>query len=129
LKYIKNYLTKSHIFLFLAMLIVFMIWTFLIVDGGLDKGEGHRERVLLTTVGTIAGPFTGAISRNFQGCCLQFSLFLAACCAPILLIGLAVQFLGPTGGKLLCVMRMMLWILGWLAWFMGGIVSFLHALS
>jgi hypothetical protein len=80
-------------------------------------------------VGTITGPFTGAMSRGFQSCCLRFSLTLMAYCAPFLLIGLAVQFIRLPERKWPRVLRMSVWIGGWLVWFLGGILSFGHALS
>ena len=111
------------------MLSVFTLLTFLITSAGVDEGPEHNIRVLQTTIGTFAGPLTGAISRGFQSCCLRFSLTVMAYCAPVLLIGVLMQFIRLSDRKWIRVMRMTLWILSWLVWFMGGILSFLHALS
>ena len=124
-----NNLTRTHAILFAALLALFTVLTYLITDAGVDGGPEHDARVLQTTAGTICGPLTGAISRGFQSCCLRFSLVLTAFCAPLLLIGAAAQFIGPPGGKGLRAARLTLWTAGWLAWFLGGIVSFAHALS
>jgi hypothetical protein len=126
---LKNHLTKSHLITFVVMLGVFMILTFLITSAGVDRGVDYRARVLQTTLGTITGPLTGAISRGFQPCCLKFSLTVMLYCAPVLLIGVLVQFISLPDETWLNVVRMSLWILGWLVWFLGGIVSFAHALS
>jgi len=128
MRYVKNNLTKAHLIVFVAMLVVFTVLTFLITNAGVDDGAEHNTRVFQSTVGTITGPLTGAISRGFQGCCLRFSLTVMAYCAPILLIGAVTQFIGLSDRKWLRVTRMVLWILGWLVWFMGGILSFGHAL-
>lgn len=129
MKYVKNQLTKAHGIVFGILLGIFAVWTFLIVDAGLDTGDEHYARVFITTLGTITGPLTGAISRNFQGCCLRASFQIMTCCAPILGIGLGIQFIGASNGKKIQALRMCFWILGWVVWFGGGIVSFLHALS
>ena len=125
----KNSLTKAHMFVFAFMLAVFMALTFLITNAGVDDGPRHIAFVLLTTLGTITGPLTGAISRGFQGCCLRFSFTVMAYCAPFLLIGVAAQFVRLPERKWLRVTRMCAWTAGWLVWFMGGILSFGHALS
>ena len=67
----KNSLTKAHMFVFAFMLAVFMVLTCLITNVGVDDGPGHYAFVVLSTLGTITGPLTGAISRGFQGCCLR----------------------------------------------------------
>jgi len=127
--YLKNNLTKFHLITFVVMLGVFTLLTFLITNAGGDKGEEHNARVLQTTLGTITGPLTGAISRGWQGCCLRFSLAVMACSAPVLLIGVLLQFIRLPDTKWITVLRMSLWIIGWLVWFLGGILSFGHALS
>ena len=127
--YLKNNLTKFHLITFVVMLGVFTLLTFLITNAGIDKGEEHNARMLLTTLGTITGPLTGAISRGWQGCCLRFSLMVMACSAPVLLIGVLLQFIRLPDTKWITVLRMSLWIIGWLVWFLGGILSFGHALS
>jgi len=125
----KHNLTKSHGIVFFALFVAFTILTFLATNAGVDKGSGHKTLVLQATLGTITGPLTGAISRGFQDCCLDFSLTIMAYCAPFLIIGVGIQFIVLPGQRWLRVMRMILWALGWIVWFMGGILSFGHALS
>ena len=129
MRYLKNCVTKSHLITFVVMLAVFTILTFLITNAGLDPGPDHDARVLATTLGTVTGPLTGAISRGFQPCCLEFSLAVMLYCGPVLLIGILIQFIGLPKWRWLNALRMSLWIIGWLVWFLGGIVSFGHALS
>ncbi len=128
MRYLKNGLTKSHLITFVVMLGVFTILTFLISNAGVDRGVDHNARVLQTTLGTITGPLIGAISRGFQPCCLKFSLMVMLYCGPVLLIGILVQFISLPNKSWLNALRMSMWIIGWLVWFLGGIVSFGHAL-
>lgn len=114
---------------FAVILAVFTALTFQATNTGLDNVSGHDPRVLRTTLCTITGPLTGAISRGLQGCCLEFSLIVMAFYGPVLLIGVVAQFIRMPDRKWLRVMRMTLWILGWLVWFMGGMFSFVHALN
>jgi hypothetical protein len=88
----SNNLTKWHAIVFASMLALFMILTFQ-ATGGLSNGPQSGVHSLEATVGTIAGPLTGAISRGFQSCCLRASLTLMAYCAPVLLIGFLMQFI------------------------------------
>jgi hypothetical protein len=89
----------------------------------------HQRLVVLTTLGTILGPMTGAISRDCQSCCLNFSLSLLPYCAAFLIVGtipLLIKFPFRLGAAAL---RMILWTVGVLGWFLGGILSFAHALN
>ena len=125
----KNSLKRTHVIVFAVMLLLFMALTFLITNAGVDDGPEHHTRVFLATVGTITGPLTGAIARGFQECCLRFSLTVMAYWAPFLFIGWAAQFIHLPDRKWLRATRMCVWTVGWLVWFMGGILSFGHALS
>lgn len=124
----KNNLTWSHGIVFASLLTGFTLLTFLATNAGVDQGSEHNLRVLQTTVGTITGPLTGAISRGFQGCCVRFSLTLMGFCAPVLVIGVLLQFIRLPDRKWIRVTRVGLWTLGWLVWFLGGLLSFGHAL-
>lgn len=129
LRHMRNKLKKTHAIIFAVLWIVFTIATFLITNAGVDKGADHNTRVFLATISTITGPLTGAIARDFQGCCLRFSLSLMAYCAPFLFIGVIMQLIKLPDRKWIRVIALLLWTLGWLVWFMGGIVSYAHALS
>ena len=129
MKYVGNYMGKTQVVIFAVLFVVFTVWTYLITDAGVDDGPTHDTRVFQATVGTITGPLTGAISRGFQGCCLEFSLDVMKYCGPILVLGVLAQFTGPRRGKWAPRVRITLWTLAWLIWFLGGIFSFLHALG
>lgn len=120
---------RSRLVVFTCLLAVFTLSTFLITHSGVDDGPGHGAFVIQTTLGTITGPLTGAISRGFQGCCLSASLSIMMYCAPILAGGIAAQYCPLPERTWARVLKMTLWTAGWLAWFGGGILSFGHALS
>ncbi len=71
---------------------------------------------------------TGAISRNCQSCCLAFSLSLLPYCGAILTLGTIPLFVRLPFRHGASVLRMALWVVGLLGWFLGGILSFFHAL-
>ncbi len=75
MRLIENHFTKSHFFAFLAIWLCFTALTYWIADHGIEQYD-HTKLVFLTTLGTILGPMTGAISRDCQSCCLAFSLSL-----------------------------------------------------
>ncbi len=122
-------LTRKKMIALVLMLLFFSGWTFLITFEGVDEGPEHLGRVVRATIGTITGPLTGAIARDFQRCCTRFSLTVMIYCAPALVIGVAAQFVRLRRTRLAATIRWAFWILGWLVWFLGGIFSFAHALS
>lgn len=122
-------LVRSNTIIFASLLAPFTVSSYAITDSGLDHGPEHRARVLQTTIGTVSGPFIGAISRGFQGCCLSFSLSIVTFCAPALLLGVAAQFIPMPERRWTHATKVTLWAGAWLLWFGGGILSFAHALS
>jgi hypothetical protein len=88
-----------------ALLVPFSILTHLAVRSR-SPGDVREQPVLLTTLATIAGPFTGAIARNGQSCCLDFSLGLALFCGPALALGILAQLVpapfARAGGRAAC---------------------------
>src|SRR5687767_2212082 len=69
-----------HAWVAVGLWLAFSGVTLWIMLQGLDRGAWRPLRVAATTAGTILGPMTGAISRDFQGCCLDFSLSLLPYC-------------------------------------------------
>jgi hypothetical protein len=97
-------------------------------ESGIEQ-DNHSRLVALTTCGTILGPMTGAISRNCQTCCLNISLGLLPYCAAFLVLGTMPLFLKLPFQRGASVLRMVIWIVGLLGWFLGGIMSLAVALS
>lgn len=113
---------------FLALLVVFSALTFAATSTGSASDVAQRPR-LLTTLLTVAGPFTGAVARNGQDCCLAFSTRLATWLAPALAVALLARWSlnGRRGAA--GTAGVVLWALGWFVWLAGGLVSFGHALN
>ncbi len=124
----SHHLTKWHAIVFAGLLALFMTVTFQATGGWNNYPPSSGVHSLEATLGAITGPLTGAISRGFQSCCLKASLTLMAYCAPVLFVGCVMQFIRLPEGKLAQAVRMVAWILGWLAWFCGGLLSLVHAL-
>ena len=120
--------SRARWYILLGLLLPFTALTYLAVSSGSPSDVRDRP-VVLTTLATITGPFVGAIARNGQSCCLEFSLTLAAVCGPVLALGLIAQVVPLPFGRGQRTMRIGLWTLGWLVWLMSGPVSFLHAFS
>ncbi len=119
----------SHAVVFGVVWLGFTALTYMAVSGGLSNASQERGLVAMTTLGTIAGPMTGAISRRFQGCCLQASMSLLPYAATGLVIGVLFQCLPLPCRRGWQGLRLSVWGLGWLVWFGSGMVSFAHALS
>ena len=82
----QNHFTKAHLFVFLGIWLSFTALTCWIAEHGIEQ-DSHRKLVILTTLGTILGPMTGAIARNCQSCCLAFSFSLLPYCGAFLAAG------------------------------------------
>jgi hypothetical protein len=128
MKLIENHFTKTHFFVFLGIWLIFSAWPYWIVKHG-SVQFSFDIRVALVTLGTIFGPMAGAICRNCQSCCLAFSLSLLPYCGAILTLGTIPLFLKLPFQRGAFVLRMALWIIGLVGWFLGAIVSFGHALE
>ena len=127
--FLASRFSRWHAWVAVIMWLGFTVLTFFAVLNGLDHATERPKTVALTTAGTALGPMTGAISRDFQGCCLRFSLGLVPYCLGGLVAGLVVQLAVPARGVFRGIVRVAAWVLGLLAWFGGGSVSFTHALS
>lgn len=128
-RFLQNHFGKSQLLALLGTWAVFTVLTFLIADGGIDRGRDHYRQVLLTTCATLLGPMTGAISRQCQSCCLANSLALLPYSGAFLALGAIPQFINLPIRRGAAAIRITAWIVGLLGWFLGGIFSFAHALS
>lgn len=87
-----NPFTKKHLWVFLGLLPAAAVLNYFVVNAGIDKGPEHQRQVIATTLATIPGPMTGAVARDFQGCCTRFLLWvLLIFSGPGLFIGVLVQ--------------------------------------
>lgn len=111
---------------FLVLLLGFSALTFAVTSTGSPSDLADRPRVL-TTLLTVTGPFTGAIARGGQSCCLESSTWLAMWLAPAPAVALGSRLLLGGRGGAAGAAGVALWTLGWFVWLAGGIVSFGHA--
>ena len=125
----RGRLSRWHAWVAVIVWLAFSVLTLMIVLSALDRATEKPGTVAATTAATILGPMTGAVSRDFQGCCLKNSLALLPYCLGALLVGLAVQLLVPPRGWLTGTVRVIAWTMGLVVWFGGGIASFAHALT
>ena len=118
----RKRLTLAHGLILLCLVVVFGVINFLIIQKHSDTG-----RAFLVAFGTPLGPFTGALARDWQSCCTEFSAHLLPYSLALLLPAIAIQWIGTPERHV--GLRLVGWALGWLAWFFSGLVSFGHALS
>lgn len=117
-----------HGYLFLGFYGVFATLTFLVLNAG-SASDRRENWIWAATVGCVSGPFTGAIARHFQSCCLEFSLSVLPYCSLLLGMGVLMQFVPLPFQRFERGVRLTCWCLGLLGWFGGILVSFAHALS
>ncbi len=128
MRHLFRHFTRKHLYVFLGFYAVFALLTFLAM-----RGESPSDRAgnwsVAATIGTLSGPFTGAIARQFQSCCLNFSLQIFPFCAAFLMGGVVAQFVPIPWPSIERAVRLAAWGIGLLGWFGGVIVSFTHALN
>jgi hypothetical protein len=69
------------------------------------------------------------VARDCQSCCLKFSLSLLPWSGACLAGGILFQIVPLPCQRFATALRLMMWCLGLLGWFGGGVVSFGHAFS
>jgi hypothetical protein len=78
---------------------------------------------------TISGPLTGGFARPSQTGCWKFGWRLLPYCGAILAVGVAFQFCPLPFRRGETAVRIIAWVIGWLGWFGGSVLSLLYALS
>ncbi|MBX7164979.1 MAG: hypothetical protein K1X74_01400 [Pirellulales bacterium] len=129
MSHFANHFSRWHFRVLIALWLLFTGLTLYIVSVGLDKADRSPGKIVATTAATVLGPMTGAISRNCQSCCLEFSLALLPYCGAALAMAALIQFAGRSEALWLRLVRLTIWTMGLVVWFGGGIISFGHALS
>ena len=125
----RFHLKRVHGWTFAALFAAFSALTCWATNVLLDAGPHHTRYVILTTAATLLGPFTGAIARRSQSCCLAFSWSLLPYAGAALAVCMAVQLAPLPSGRWWERLRLLAWSAGWFAWFASGIVSLGHALE
>jgi len=120
--------TRAHVWVLAILFGLATIQTFVVTVSGVDPGSDKWRHVITATLLTISGPMTGAICRDLQSCCLDFSASLLPWFLPPLIGAFALQQIWRPRSVAGESVRVTIWGLAWLAWFFGGHISFLHAL-
>ena len=123
-----RHFSRAHLYLFLGFYLAFAAVTFFVLNAG-SVSDRRENAIAAATIGVVSGPFTGAIARHFQSCCLRFSVAILPYSAAILGAGVLFQVVPLPFQRLARATQLTLWCLGWLGWFGGALVSFAHALS
>lgn len=92
-----------------------------------SPGDVRQRPVALTTLATITGPVVGAIARDNQSCCLEFSLLLAAICGPVLALCVVAEVVPLPLRRERTALRLSLRTIGWFVWHAIGQFPFMHA--
>lgn len=108
-----------------------MIWAaYAILTFAVVRGHQGATTAVISAIGSISGPMTGALSRSFQSCCYDFSIGLLRYFLPFLAIAIGSQMLARQNESAWRArFRLAAWVFGWVGWFFGAVVSFFHALS
>ena len=128
-RWLHSRFSRWHAVVALVLWLGFSGLTLAILLTGLKEAADRPLKVAATTAGTVLGPMTGAIARDFQSCCLESSLRLLPVCLGALAGAVLVQLIVRPRGRWRNILRLTAWATGLFAWFAGGIVSFGHALS
>jgi len=120
--------SRVHLYIFLGFYLGFAGLTFYALNAGTES-DRRENWIGRATIGAVSGPFTGAIARRLQPCCLKFSFSVFPYCASFLGAGILCQIVPLPFERFSRGARLTLWSLGLLGWFGGVLVSFAHALS
>lgn len=119
---------RVHLYIFLGFYVAFSALTFFALNGG-SESDRRENQIVAATFGVASGPFTGAMARDLQSCCQQFSVTLFPCCAAILGVGVLLQVVPLPFQRFERTTRITVCSIGLFGWFGGALVSFAHALS
>jgi hypothetical protein len=128
MKSLFRHFNRTHLYIFLGFYVIFAALTFFVLNGG-TPSDRRDTPFFWATAGAVSGPFTGAIARHFQSCCLQFSWGLFPFCAAFFGVGVVAQVVPLPFPQFERRIRLAMWCIGLLGWFAGIPFSFLHALS
>ena len=123
-----NQFRRVHFYILLAFAVAFSALTLWVLTRQSPSDWRHNHNYAATAL-TVLGPFTGAIARPSQKSCLRFAWGLFPYCAGILSVGAILQFVRLPFSRGAKASQMVVWVIGLLGWFGGGVLSLLFALS
>jgi hypothetical protein len=128
---LANPFTRRHLWSALIVLAVFLLLNILIA-WSVREAYGSPERLIWMVLSVPLGPLTGAVVRGWpldstHSDCIDNAVSLLPWHAALLTLAVLAQWVGsprPSGR-----IRLTIWILGWSAWYAGGLLSLAHALE
>jgi len=129
LTWYRSLLTSVHAWIFVGIWLSFCLFNGAVVYSQ-DSDRSYRWWRTLSAVGlTILGPLPAAAARDYQSCCLNTALQIAAWAglAPLLAAFFQVLLVPDSGGA--PWFRYLLWMIGWLIWFGAVLPAYLHSFS
>jgi hypothetical protein len=124
----SQHFSRTHGYIFLGFYLALAGGTFCVLSRQ-SASDWRDNWNAAATVGSLSGPFTGAIARHFQACCWKCSVTLFPYCAAFLLGGFTFQFVPIPWEAGQRTLRLVVWSIGLLGWFGGGVVSLVHGVS
>ena len=94
-----------------------------------DWNDWRGTHPYRATLLAILGPFTGVILRPFEPYCWQVAWWFFPYCAVFLMAGGLFQFVPLPFQRGAQVLRLAIWVLGLLGWFVGGFLSLLCSME
>jgi hypothetical protein len=128
MKLFAQHFGRVHVIIFLAFVLVFSVLTLWSLASQSPSDWRNNQNAAATLL-AVTGPFTGAIARNFQSCCLNASLALFPWCLAILVLGAFCQFVPLPFRRGERFFRIGTWVIAMLGWFAGTVLSLAHALG
>lgn len=119
---------RSHLWIFIGFYIAFAGLTLLVLQAG-SASDRRENWIAAAVVGSVTGPFTGAIARHLQPCCVQFAWAVFPYSFAALSAGALCQVIPLPLKRFAQATRLSLWCVGLLGWFGGAVISFGHSLS
>ena len=126
-----NPFTRRHLWSALIVLALFLLlnaW----IAWSVREASSSEERLVWMVLSVPLGPLTGAVVRGWpvdstHDHCIDNAFSLLPWHALLLGVAVLLQWVGsarPPGW-----IRLTIWILGWSAWYAGGILSLAHSLE
>lgn len=128
---LANPFTRRHLWSALIVLAVFLCLNAAIA-WSVRESYRHPERLLWMVLSVPLGPLTGAVVRGWpvdssHSGCIDNAFSLLPRHALLLALAVLLQWFGSTRPP--GWIRLTIWILGWSAWYAGGILALGHSLE
>lgn len=126
-----NPFARRHLRSALIVLAVFVLLNALIA-WSVREAYGPRQNLIWMVLAVPLGPLTGAVVRGWplddtDSDCIANAFSILPWTAALLGLAAALQWVGSTRPP--GWIRITIWVLGWVAWYAGGILALGHSLE